>query len=453
VDADDDAPAVDRAALWDLPAGVPCGLVDLPAEPDDAAAAALAAALTLGGENRLAVRSGGTWVRRLVPATAPEPDPKTAAALRSGTALVAGSGPLAREFAAALAAQGAGRVLLAVPAGATGDAPPAGNPDAPHAAAQDAPASTATPAADAAPTPQGTRSPGHGPGAGGSRVATVVYAEGDGEALASALAGLPADLPLAAVAVVAEGGAAAPEAAVRTAQWLDRLTRAYDPVAFVLLSDALLPVLGLDGAVTGEPHPHAVHAPFEALALARRTAGLPAVAVALGPWRPSGGDDGDGAVRAVRAGMLTHVLTAPAPSMAVADIAWEARASAPVPPLLAEVPRPPAGAPDGAGGLRDRLAAASGDGRLDLLVELVRTHAAGVLGHGSADAVPADASLLDLGFSSFTALELRGLLSRDTGLDVSAMAVFDHPTALGLARHLHDALTAPEPSAAGSATG
>ncbi|WUH89349.1 acyltransferase domain-containing protein [Streptomyces sp. NBC_00433] len=402
VDADDDSPAAAQAPLWDLPAGIACGLVDLPAEVDAAAGAAFAAALGQGGEDRIAVRRTGTWVRRLLPVPAPEPDPKIAAALRSGTALVAGSGPLAGEFAAALAAQGAGRVLLA--------GPDAGVP-------------------------------------AGSGVTPVAWAAGDEAALAAVLADLPADLPLAAVAVVAESGTPSAASAAGTAHLLDRLTRAYDPAAFVLLSDGLLSSLGLR-----QPDGPAAHAPFEALAHARRDAGLPAVALSLGPWQPA---DTPG-VRPVTVGMLTHVLTGPAASLAVADLSWpeldaEQLAAARALPLLRDVPRVTAAGGSGsgpavAGQLRDRLATVPDGARLDVLIELVRAHAASVLGHESAASVPEEASLLDLGFSSFTALEMRGLLSEDTGLDISAMAVFDHPTPRALAHHLHEALIAAHPS-------
>lgn len=420
VDADDDSPAADQAALWDLPGDLRCALVDLPAELDAPAAAALVAALGQGGENRLAIRRTGAWVRRLLPVPAPEPDQKTAAALRSGTALVAGSGPLAGEFAAALAAQGAGQVLLAGPDGTA---------------------------------------------RAGSGVTPLAWADGDEQALAAVLAALPAHLPLAAVAVVAESGTPSATTGARTAQLLDRLTRAYDPAAFVLLSDALLPALGLRQGATGES---AVHAPFEAVAHARRNAGLPAVALSLGRRQPAGSPAADGsaesgeesaAVRAVNVGMLSHALAGPAVSLAVADISWEELdaeqlATAQALPLLTDVSRlsspggpghRPGGDPAGAEHVRDRLATASDGAQLEILVELVRAHAAGVLGHESIASVPEEASLLDLGFSSFTALELRGLLSNDTGLDVSAMAVFDHPTPRALARHLHGALTGSQP--------
>jgi acyl carrier protein len=189
--------------------------------------------------------------------------------------------------------------------------------------------------------------------------------------------------------------------------------------------------------------------------------------MALGPWRAAQESGGEG-LHPVTAGLLSHALSGQAPSLAVADIDWESLdagrlAAARALPLLRDVPRlagPTAGTaghtgtdPAAVGQLRDRLATAQDGSRLDLLVDLVRTHAASVLGHESAATVPEEASLVDLGFSSFTALELRGLLSHDTGLDVSAMAVFDHPTPRGLARHLHEALSGAARSAPEDPTG
>ncbi|MFK8844889.1 acyl carrier protein [Streptomyces sp. Ac-502] len=76
------------------------------------------------------------------------------------------------------------------------------------------------------------------------------------------------------------------------------------------------------------------------------------------------------------------------------------------------------------------------------LLEIIRTHSAAVLGHAEPGAVAADARFMDLGFSSFTALDLRNRLCEATGLLLRPVVVFDHPTPVALARYLRTALGA-----------
>nr|WP_229397825.1 type I polyketide synthase [Micromonospora okii] len=98
----------------------------------------------------------------------------------------------------------------------------------------------------------------------------------------------------------------------------------------------------------------------------------------------------------------------------------------------------PAGvaATDPARVLRDRLAASSPADRHRILLDLVRGHAATVLGHRTPGSIEADRDFLELGFDSLTALELRDALAQDTGAELSATLLFDHPTPTALAGHL-----------------
>jgi acyl carrier protein len=74
------------------------------------------------------------------------------------------------------------------------------------------------------------------------------------------------------------------------------------------------------------------------------------------------------------------------------------------------------------------------------VTELVRSHAAAVLGHATSAGAPADQPFRELGVDSLTAVELRDAISAATGVRLPATAVFDFPTPRQLAQHLRDQL-------------
>ncbi|MEO6082235.1 MAG: acyltransferase domain-containing protein [Umezawaea sp.] len=94
--------------------------------------------------------------------------------------------------------------------------------------------------------------------------------------------------------------------------------------------------------------------------------------------------------------------------------------------------------------LTERIAAAAEEDRFALVLDFVRTTAAAVLGHSSADAIAPDRDLLEVGFDSLTAVEFSGRIAVATGRAALPTLVFDHPTAQAIAHHL---LAAPDWSA------
>ncbi|GAA4835498.1 hypothetical protein GCM10025787_14240 [Saccharopolyspora rosea] len=87
------------------------------------------------------------------------------------------------------------------------------------------------------------------------------------------------------------------------------------------------------------------------------------------------------------------------------------------------------------------------------LLDLVREQVADLLGYDDRADVATDASFLDLGMDSLTAVDLRDRLTAACGIAISSTVVFDHPTPVQLAAHLETRVgngsAADEPGAAG----
>ncbi|MET7719161.1 phosphopantetheine-binding protein, partial [Streptomyces sp. NPDC005407] len=158
---------------------------------------------------------------------------------------------------------------------------------------------------------------------------------------------------------------------------------------------------------------------------------------------------------------LERALTRGDTTPAVADVDWarfvpgftSVRPSA----LLSDLPEARRAAPEresadsgrdgGLAALREQLAGRSEGDQERVLATLVRTHVAGVLGHSSVDAIDPKRAFSELGFDSLMAVELRNRLGLATGTQLPATLLFDHPTAVALARHLRTRVVAGDTAA------
>ncbi|MES4909496.1 type I polyketide synthase, partial [Streptomyces sp. NPDC000395] len=454
----DPAPDPHQAALWGLGRVIAQehphrwgGMVDLPEMPDDRSESWLAMALAgRADEDQLAVRGAGLSAPRLVRASA-DGRPAGAWAPRGTALITGGTGALGGHVARWLARSGAPHLLLT------------------------------------------SRQGGSAPGAAelvaeltelGSRVTVASCDVSDREALRALLDRIPAEHPLTAVvhtAAVLDDGVVeslTPERfdrvlgpKARAAVNLDLLTREHDLSAFVLFSSAA----GTLGS-PGQGNYAAANAFLDALAHRRRAAGLPATSVAWGAWAGEGLADHPGRGERLRRGgfpgmrpelaltALQQALDNDETYLAVADIDWAAfvsRAGGRPGRLLSEIPDvrqamehadTPASAAtsaDGTAGLRQRLAGLPGAEQDEVLLELVRTAAAGTLGHAEAAAIGPKRAFNTLGFDSLTAVEFRNRLNSAIGLRLPATLVFDYPTPDALARHLRHELTGTEDEGSG----
>ncbi|WP_158891513.1 type I polyketide synthase [Amycolatopsis anabasis] len=241
--------------------------------------------------------------------------------------------------------------------------------------------------------------------------ARVVSAEvADPAALEDLLTEISGKQPLRAVVYAAEGD---PQLRVEGARRLHELTRESELRAFVLLSSADS-LLG-----TGEdPDQAAADAFLDALAHHRRAHGLPAVSLARGA-RP--GDDTDWLAA------LDLALGDGEPVLLAARLDEEALCA-----FGGSTERRPGAATT----LRNRLSGLSAAERDQLLLDLVRTETASVLGDPDPGRIPARRAFKELGFDSRSAVALRDRLAAATGLSLAATVAFDRPTPAALADHL-----------------
>nr|ANR02553.1 LodL [Streptomyces sp.] len=248
---------------------------------------------------------------------------------------------------------------------------------------------------------------------------------------------------------------------VDAALHLHDLTRHLDLSAFVLYSSAA----GVLGG-PGQANYATANTFLDALAQHRRAQGLPATSLAWGHWEQAsamtGHLDRTDLARIGRTGLLPM---SPEYGLALFDAALredeallvpvrldagalrEQHAGGVLPSVFRELVRVPARRTAAAQGtaetsaLVQRLAGRSTAEQTALLLDLVRTNIATVLGHTTPDTINPDQPFKDLGFDSLTSVELRNRLTTATGLKLPATLTFDHPTPNALTHHLHQQTT------------
>ncbi|WKE67699.1 type I polyketide synthase [Streptomyces sp. WP-1] len=293
--------------------------------------------------------------------------------------------------------------------------------------------------------------------AAGAEVRWAACDVADRDALADALSGTPVTAVVHTAGVLDDGVLPA-----LTPERLETVLRpkvdavlnlhelAGDVSAFVVFS-SLAGTLG----TPGQANYAAANAYLDAFAAQRRGQGLPALSLPWGLWQRTGAmtEDLGGADRGrlARGGvlplsdedgleLLDAALASDEPVVVPArlDLAALRNATAPVPPLLKALVGGRSRRSDRASAvpLAQRIAGLPESERADVVLVLVRSEAAAVLGHSSAKAVQPDQAFGDLGFDSLTAVELRNRLNRATGLRLPATLVFDHPTPAALAQRV-----------------
>ncbi|MFJ9709415.1 type I polyketide synthase [Streptomyces sp. NPDC101234] len=242
------------------------------------------------------------------------------------------------------------------------------------------------------------------------------------------------------------------------AWYLHEATQGLDLSAFVLYSSAA-GVLGRPG----QSNYAAANGFLDALARHRVARGLPAQALAWGPWATAGeegmadrvapGRIREGGVLPVgeREGtaLLDAALRTQEPLLVPVPLDLRAAADAGAPAVLADLLPPSPAAVDTApvegagqrpGAWRERLASVPSAERPALLTELIRAEIAAVLGFTDPAALPAERSFTELGFDSLSAVQIRNRLSAFTQVRLAPTVALEYPTLPELAAHVHTAL-------------
>ncbi|OBI81875.1 type I polyketide synthase, partial [Mycobacterium asiaticum] len=309
--------------------------------------------------------------------------------------------------------------------------------------------------------------------AAGAQVQIVACDASDRPALAKVIADIPVQRPLSAVihaagvlddAVVTSLTPERIDAVLRAkvdAAWnLHELTSDLNVSAFVMFSS----MAGLVGS-SGQGNYSAANCFLDALAAHRRAQRLPAMSLGWGLWDQASamtvGLDAADLARLGREGVLAlssqealelfdTALIVDEPFLAPARIdlaALRAHAVA-VPPMFRDLVTGPGrrqvdeslAAAKSKSALAHRLQGLAEAEQHAVLLDLVRSHIATVLGNIAPEAIDPDKAFQELGFDSLTAVEMRNRLKTATGLSLSPTLIFDYPTPNGLASYIRTEL-------------
>ncbi|MFG2632287.1 SDR family NAD(P)-dependent oxidoreductase, partial [Streptomyces sp. NPDC048473] len=302
----------------------------------------------------------------------------------------------------------------------------------------------------------------------GATVTITACDTSDRASLAALLAEIPAGKPLSAVvhaagviddgvltSLTAEQIATVLRPKIDAAWHLHELTLDHAPAEFVLFSS----VAGVIGN-PGQANYAAANSFLDALAQYRHAQGLPAHSVAWGVWDTSDGmAEAHARRRADRSGIQPlpaeaggeildglrklgrpFVMAARLDPAALRDRAAAGTLPSILAGLVRTTTRRTVGAATGDSTLGRRLAqlsAADGD---QLLLDLVRSEVAAVLGHATPDGIEPTRPFGEIGLDSLTAVELRNRLNTATGVRLPATLVFDYPTPAALVPFLRGEL-------------
>jgi len=311
--------------------------------------------------------------------------------------------------------------------------------------------------------------------AAGAVVQAVACDAGDRQALAKVIADIPVQYPLSAVihaAGVLDDGVVTsltPErvdavlrAKVDAAWNLHELTRDLSLSAFVLFSS----MAGFVGS-SGQANYAAANSFLDGLAVHRRARGLPAISLGWGLWdqtsNMTGALDAVDFARFARDGIVAMssaealqlldtamVLDEPFLLPARIDtVALRAKFDGgTLPPMFVDLINAPArrqvddslAAAKSKSELLQRLEGLPEDEQDSLLLDLVRSHIATVLGNSTPESIDPDKAFQELGFDSLTAVEMRNRLKAATGLALSPTLIFDYPNSKALAGYFRQEL-------------